>query len=153
MNIDDDLDLDPELAEKERHEAGIRSLIECDGLAPVSATSWAAMEAAGIRIIFGDTSRVTFDCAAFCLLHSENEDERRISRAAAFRPKFTEYVLEWLENHPEMHVQFTDITEVIKTRMEDYSKLLTRKKSPSRQGVSTGISPKKNGRRTGSRHM
>lgn len=148
-NNDDDLDYDPELAEKERHEAGIRSLIDCDNLAPVSATSWAAMEASGIRIIFGDATRVTYDCAAFCLLHSRDEDERRRARSAAFRPNFTDYVLSWLEDHPEMHAQFAEITEVIKSRMEDYSKILTRKKSPRDANVQSVIRSKKNGRRTG----
>lgn len=148
-NSDDDLDYDPELAEKERHEAGIRSLIDCDNLAPVSATSWAAMEASGIRIIFGDASRVTYDCAAFCLLHSRDEQERRIARSAAFRPNFSDHVIEWLESHPEMHAQFADITEVIKSRMEDYTKILTRKKPARQANVQSVIRAKKNGRRTG----
>jgi hypothetical protein len=147
---DDDLDFDPEDSDKERHAAGIAAFFGGDELSPVTASTWAAMEAAGIRIIFGDSSRATFDCAAFCLLHSADYEEQAHAKRAAFRPGFSEYVMEWLDTHPEMHSEFDAIAAKIRERMDEYAKQLTRKtpvKTSGQKGVA--IRTKKNGRRTG----
>ena len=126
----EDLETDPEDKRDIALERGMlaHDLLVFDGkkIRPLTAATMAIMQRTKNGIIFGDASNLIFDAAAFIIIHTDDEENARTIRRAAFGTDWPGYVLDWLEALPDAQSKLTRFAPQIAGLMNDYGAALTK---------------------------
>lgn len=137
-----DLDLAPDPEDSARMANLEKSLLDAEPeipgykLKPCSAGAMAVLQRQNIKVIYGDTSSMLYDAAAYVLICNADPELSKKARRAAFGD-FQEFVLSWLdEQGPAAHAALTEAAPAIADSLSSYWAALT--KSAETKASSSG---------------
>lgn len=99
-------------------------------LAPMSAGSFALMQRTKNGLLDGNIDNSLADSAAFILMHIKDEDQSRHARRAIFSGNWDEYVYQWMNDNPSIHVDLMESTDLIISMLNRFTATLTKSGGP-----------------------
>jgi len=93
-------------------------------LCPLSIETYALLLKTKNRLMFGDGANALVDCAAFVILHLDDEELYKTAKKAT-SGDWEAFVLEWMANEDKCHAKLLEFWQTVLQIFTDYDKAIT----------------------------